>query len=193
MLADLATPASVPAESDLELEEPVEAEWAVGSMQLAYDPVTDRVHDHSKRDRLARRRARTGRALTEDEADEPAGATARVALTARAGGRGNSARQGAVARRPASLPAVWLPPRRGPFVPQDKRAPLSGAVSGQRPRRTARRWRAALLPGYPSRPPSLRRPATSLGTLQRRDRAERTHPLELERNLLGFGLRRSPN
>ena len=63
VLADLATPASVPAESDLELEEPVEAEWAVGSMQLAYDPVADRVMITAREVGLARRRARTGRAL----------------------------------------------------------------------------------------------------------------------------------
>ena len=43
VLADLASPAAVPGETDLELEEPVEAEWAVGSMQLAYDSATDRV------------------------------------------------------------------------------------------------------------------------------------------------------
>jgi hypothetical protein len=43
VLADLAAPTAVPSESDLELEEPVEAEWAVGSMQLAYDVATDRV------------------------------------------------------------------------------------------------------------------------------------------------------
>ncbi len=43
VLADLASPAAVPSEGDLELEEPVEAEWAVGSMQLAYDSGTDRV------------------------------------------------------------------------------------------------------------------------------------------------------
>jgi uncharacterized repeat protein (TIGR03847 family) len=43
VLADLASPAAVPGETDLQLEEPVEADWAVGSMQLAYDPSTDRV------------------------------------------------------------------------------------------------------------------------------------------------------
>lgn len=43
VMADLAAPAAVPAESELELEQPVLAEWAVGSMQLAYDPVADRV------------------------------------------------------------------------------------------------------------------------------------------------------
>ncbi len=43
VLADLASPAAVPGETDLELEDPVEAEWAVGSMQLAYDSTTDRV------------------------------------------------------------------------------------------------------------------------------------------------------
>jgi uncharacterized repeat protein (TIGR03847 family) len=43
VLADLAAPSAVPSELDLELEEPVEAEWAVGSMQLAYDVTTDRV------------------------------------------------------------------------------------------------------------------------------------------------------
>jgi uncharacterized repeat protein (TIGR03847 family) len=43
VLADLAAPTAVPSESDLELEEPIEPEWAVGSMQLAYDVATDRV------------------------------------------------------------------------------------------------------------------------------------------------------
>jgi uncharacterized repeat protein (TIGR03847 family) len=43
VLADLASPVAVPGETDLELEEPVEAEWAVGSIQLAYDSTTDRV------------------------------------------------------------------------------------------------------------------------------------------------------
>lgn len=43
VLADLASPTSVPSESELALEEPVQAEWAVGSMQLAYDSTTDRV------------------------------------------------------------------------------------------------------------------------------------------------------
>jgi uncharacterized repeat protein (TIGR03847 family) len=43
VMADLAAPVAVPAESDLELEQPVLAEWAVGSMQLAYDPASDRV------------------------------------------------------------------------------------------------------------------------------------------------------
>ena len=38
VMADLAAPAGVPTESELELEQPVLAEWAVGSMQLAYDP-----------------------------------------------------------------------------------------------------------------------------------------------------------
>jgi uncharacterized repeat protein (TIGR03847 family) len=43
VLADLASPARAPGESDLALEEPVEAEWTVGSMQLGYDPTADRV------------------------------------------------------------------------------------------------------------------------------------------------------
>jgi uncharacterized repeat protein (TIGR03847 family) len=43
VLADLASPTSVPTEADLDLEQPVEAEWVVGSMQLAYDERTDRV------------------------------------------------------------------------------------------------------------------------------------------------------
>jgi Protein of unknown function (DUF3090) len=43
VMADLAAPAAVPAESELELEQPVLAEWAVGSMQLAYDSTADRV------------------------------------------------------------------------------------------------------------------------------------------------------
>ena len=43
VLADLASPWGLPADTDLELEEPVLAEWAVGSMQLTYDPTADRV------------------------------------------------------------------------------------------------------------------------------------------------------
>jgi uncharacterized repeat protein (TIGR03847 family) len=43
VMADLAAPGAVPTESDLELEQPVLAEWAVGSMQLGYDPASDRV------------------------------------------------------------------------------------------------------------------------------------------------------
>ncbi|HET9061045.1 MAG TPA: DUF3090 family protein [Acidimicrobiales bacterium] len=43
VLADLATPAEVPATGDLELEQPAEAEWAVGSIQLMYDTANDRV------------------------------------------------------------------------------------------------------------------------------------------------------
>ena len=43
VMADLATPAIIPDESNLELEQPVLAEWTVGSMQLGYDPGADRV------------------------------------------------------------------------------------------------------------------------------------------------------
>jgi uncharacterized repeat protein (TIGR03847 family) len=45
VLADLASPAptAVPAETELELEQPVQPAWSVGSMQLAYDPSSDRV------------------------------------------------------------------------------------------------------------------------------------------------------
>jgi Protein of unknown function (DUF3090) len=43
VMADLAAPADIPGENELELEQPVLAEWAVGSMQLAYDSAADRV------------------------------------------------------------------------------------------------------------------------------------------------------
>jgi uncharacterized repeat protein (TIGR03847 family) len=43
VLADLATPTGVPDETELQLEEPVQPAWSVGSMQLAYDPGNDRV------------------------------------------------------------------------------------------------------------------------------------------------------
>lgn len=43
VMADLAAPSDVPTEGELELEQPVLAEWAVGSMQLAYDSASDRV------------------------------------------------------------------------------------------------------------------------------------------------------
>ncbi len=81
VLADLATPASVPAESDLELEEPVEAEWAVGSMQLAYDPVTDRVMITAREIASLDEEPGPDELPAGGEPDEPAGATARVALT----------------------------------------------------------------------------------------------------------------
>ena len=54
VMADLAAPGAVPGEGDLELEEPVLAEWAVGSMQLGYDPASDRVILVQPRDRLRR-------------------------------------------------------------------------------------------------------------------------------------------
>ena len=81
VLADLATPASVPAESDLELEEPVEAEWAVGSMQLAYDPVADRVMITAREIASLDEEPGPDELSNEGEPDGPAGATARVALT----------------------------------------------------------------------------------------------------------------
>ena len=40
-LAELPRPGSLP--TDLDLEEPALAEWAVGTLQLSYDPETDRV------------------------------------------------------------------------------------------------------------------------------------------------------
>jgi uncharacterized repeat protein (TIGR03847 family) len=43
VLADLGSPSSVPVGADLELEQPVEPEWVVGSIQLAYDADADRV------------------------------------------------------------------------------------------------------------------------------------------------------
>jgi uncharacterized repeat protein (TIGR03847 family) len=43
VLADLAAPGEGPGDAELELEPPAEADWAVGSIQLAYDPGRDRV------------------------------------------------------------------------------------------------------------------------------------------------------
>lgn len=43
VLADLAVPEEVPGATELELEAPAEAEWAVGSIQLMYDTAGDRV------------------------------------------------------------------------------------------------------------------------------------------------------
>jgi uncharacterized repeat protein (TIGR03847 family) len=81
VLADLATPASVPTESDLELEEPVEAEWAVGSMQLAYDPVSDRVMITAREIGSLDEEPSTDELDAGGEPSEPGGAVARVALT----------------------------------------------------------------------------------------------------------------
>jgi uncharacterized repeat protein (TIGR03847 family) len=43
ILSDLPTPTDVPSGDTLELVEPVEAEWPVGRIQLAYDSDTDRI------------------------------------------------------------------------------------------------------------------------------------------------------
>jgi uncharacterized repeat protein (TIGR03847 family) len=43
VLADLAAPSRTPDEGELRLEEPVEAEWSVGAMQLGYDSDADRI------------------------------------------------------------------------------------------------------------------------------------------------------
>jgi len=43
VLADLAAPSFTPAEGELALEEPVEAAWAVGLLQLGYDAEADRI------------------------------------------------------------------------------------------------------------------------------------------------------
>lgn len=43
ILSDLPASESVPPDEDLELAEPVSAEWAVGSIQLAYDSDADRI------------------------------------------------------------------------------------------------------------------------------------------------------
>ena len=81
VLADLATPGSVPTDSELELEEPVEAEWAVGSMQLAYDPVADRVMITAREVGSLPDETGSDDLPTLGEPGEPAGAVARVALT----------------------------------------------------------------------------------------------------------------
>ena len=93
VLADLAAPTAVPPESDLELEEPVEAEWAVGSMQLAYDVATDRVlliarevgaegeEEGEAADDDESQVSAVGPAAGPTEADSPSTAVARVSLT----------------------------------------------------------------------------------------------------------------
>jgi uncharacterized repeat protein (TIGR03847 family) len=43
ILSDLPAPESAPAEEELELADPVLAEWVVGSIQLAYDSDADRI------------------------------------------------------------------------------------------------------------------------------------------------------
>jgi uncharacterized repeat protein (TIGR03847 family) len=81
VLADLATPGAVPTESELELEEPVEAEWAVGSMQLAYDPVADRVMITAREVGSGDEEPGPEELSAGGEPGERAGAIARVALT----------------------------------------------------------------------------------------------------------------
>ena len=43
VLSDLASPSYTPGEAELALEEPVEAKWAVGQMELGYDSQADRI------------------------------------------------------------------------------------------------------------------------------------------------------
>lgn len=43
ILSDLPAPESTPAEESLDLAEPLAAEWAAGTIQLAYDSPTDRI------------------------------------------------------------------------------------------------------------------------------------------------------
>jgi len=75
VLADLATPTATPTESELQLEEPVEAEWTVGTMQLGYDADADRVV-------LVARELEPDAGEDEGEAaPEPEGGQARVLLT----------------------------------------------------------------------------------------------------------------
>ena len=79
VLADLASPAAVPGESDLALEEPVEAEWAVGSLQLTYDSSTDRVVLMAKE--LGEPEEEDQAHVEASSAGSAGAATARVALT----------------------------------------------------------------------------------------------------------------
>ena len=110
VMADLAAPVGVPTESELELEQPVLAEWAVGSMQLAYDSTADRVllvarevgaaeDDPEETGEGAGETGEEGRGPrggwrpAEDEQPGPGDtAVARLALTTRAGGRRHRAR-----------------------------------------------------------------------------------------------------
>lgn len=43
VMADLASPSAPAPETRPELEQPVEEEWAVGALELAYDPTADRI------------------------------------------------------------------------------------------------------------------------------------------------------
>ncbi len=86
LLADLATPEDVPDDDRLELVDPVEPEWVVGSMQLAYDEQSDRI-------------VLMAEEASEDE-DDPA-AVGRLSIT-----RGTAA---ALVRRGAELVAAGRP------------------------------------------------------------------------------------
>jgi uncharacterized repeat protein (TIGR03847 family) len=79
VLADLAAPERVPDEAELQLEEPVEPAWAVGSLRLAYDPKRDRVL-------LVAREAATGPEEAEGQEDEEAAIFSPEELTGEAEG-----------------------------------------------------------------------------------------------------------
>jgi uncharacterized repeat protein (TIGR03847 family) len=98
VMADLAAPSAIPGESELELEQPVMPEWAVGSMQLGYDSASDRVllvareivpdeieaegeADEEADEAVGTSEVSAGRSASEDEEPGPDAAVARVALT----------------------------------------------------------------------------------------------------------------
>jgi uncharacterized repeat protein (TIGR03847 family) len=66
LLSDLPAPLAVPA--GLDLEEPVEAAWVIGTMQLGYDNDADRI-------------VLVAQEATGEEEDDDSGATARLVIT----------------------------------------------------------------------------------------------------------------
>ncbi|MCU4185808.1 DUF3090 family protein [Acidiferrimicrobium sp. IK] len=81
LLSDLPDPEEVPATDTLELEEPVLAEWAVGSMQLAFDAGADRIVLIAEEVTVDSPAAAGEEEAISDDPAEADGAIGRLALT----------------------------------------------------------------------------------------------------------------
>jgi uncharacterized repeat protein (TIGR03847 family) len=90
LLSDLPDPGALP--TDLDLEEPVLAEWSVGAMQLLYDGTVDRIV----------LMAEEATATTEEEEEATDGAIGRLAIS--------RAQAAAIATRAAELVTSGRPP-----------------------------------------------------------------------------------
>ena len=121
MLADLSTPEPLPAEVDLDLVEPVVAEWVVGSLAVAYDEADDRLVIVAEE--LVR---------PPDEDDEEDDATAEAVEPAVARFRATRDQVSAFVERAAQLVAAGRPPCRFCGRPLDPEGHVCPKSNGHR-------------------------------------------------------------